>query len=141
MTNNISQEEAKKIEEIIYGFFLKQFGSDSKAQTMMRKLAGMLQDPGVKLVHFGNTVFLVILSQPRVAEVHTMSLDEDSNTLAKHFVSLANFLKNIGVLEAYTYTDDPRFAVVAKRTRLPIQTENFTSQDGKNYTIYSVRFE
>jgi hypothetical protein len=141
MTDNLSPEEVSRIEEIIYGFFLKQFGSENMAQEMMQKLANLLQDPGVKLVHFGNTVFLVIFVKPRMAEVHTMSLDEDSNTLAKHFVSLANFLKNIGVLEAYTYTDDPRFAVVAKRTRLPIQTENFTSQDGKNYTIYSVRFE
>ena len=106
----------------------------------MQKLAGMLQDPGVKLVHFGNTVFMFILVEPQVAEVHTMSLDEDSSALAKHFVSLANFLKNIGVKEAYTYSDDPRFAVVAKRTRLPIETRTEQSEDGKTYTIYSMRF-
>lgn len=138
--DELTPEEVQEIERIIYGFFVKQFGSEAKANVMMKKLAGMLQDPGVKLVHFGNTVFLVILVAPQVAEVHTMSLDEDSGTLAKNFVSLANFLKNIGVKEAYTYTDDPRFAVVAKRTRLPIETSTQTAQDGKEYTTYTVRF-
>lgn len=138
--DDLTPEEVQEIERIIYGYFLKEYKSERKAQIMMQKLAGMLQDPGVKLVHFGNTVFMFILVEPQVAEVHTMSLDEDSSALAKHFVSLANFLKNIGVKEAYTYSDDPRFAVVAKRTRLPIETRTEQSEDGKTYTIYSVRF-
>lgn len=138
--DELTPEEVQEIERIIYGYFLKEYKSERKAQIMMQKLAGMLQDPGVKLVHFGNTVFMFILVEPQVAEVHTMSLDEDSAALAKHFVSLANFLKNIGVKEAYTYSDDPRFAVVAKRTRLPIETRTEQSEDGKTYTIYSVRF-
>lgn len=136
----VTQEEAQKIQEIIYGYFQKEFGSAKRADLMMQKLAGLLQDPGVKLVQFGNTVFLVIFVEPQVAEIHTMSLDEQSSTLASHFVELANFLKNIGVREAYTYSDDPRFAAVAKRTRLPIETEQMQSQDGKTYTIYRVRF-
>jgi len=138
--DDLTPEEVQEIERIIYGYFLKEYKSERKAQIMMQKLAGVLQDPGVKLVHFGNTVFMFILVEPQVAEVHTMSLDEDSSALAKHFVSLANFLKNIGVKEAYTYSDDPRFAVVAKRTRLPIETRTEQSEDGKTYTIYSVRF-
>jgi hypothetical protein len=137
---SVTQEEAQKIQEIIYGYFQKEFGSAQKANVMMQKLAGLLQDPGVKLVQFGNTVFLIILVEPQVAEIHTMSLDEQSSTLASHFVELANFLKNIGVREAYTYSDDPRFAAVAKRTRLPIETEQMQGQDGKTYTIYRVRF-
>lgn len=137
--DELSQEELQKIQRIIVGYFEKEYGP--RAKYFINKLTGLLQNPGVKLVHFGNTVFLVILVAPRVAEVHTMSLDEDSSSLAKHFVSLSKFLQNIGVLEAYTYSDDPRFAVVAKRTRLPIQTEEVMSEDGKKYTIYSMRFE
>lgn len=137
--DDLTPEEVQEIERILFGFFEKEYGSRRKAEIMMQKLAGMLQDPGVKLVHFGNTVFLVIFVEPQVAEVHTMSLSEDSAALAKHFVSLSKFLKNIGVVEAYTYSDDPRFAVVAKRTRLPIETRTETSQDNKQYTIYSMR--
>lgn len=138
--DDLTPEEVQEIERILFGYFEKEYGSVRKAQIMMQKLAGLLQDPGVKLVHFGNTVFLVIFVAPQVAEVHTMSLDEESSTLARHFVELAKFLQNIGVREAYTYSDDPRFAAVAKRTRLPIETEQTQSQDGKTYTIYRVRF-
>lgn len=136
--DDLSQEELQEIERIIRGYLEKQYGP--QAEELLQKLAGFLQDPGVKLVHFGNTVFMVIFVAPQVAEIHTMSLDEDSATLAQHFVSLANFLQNIGVKEAYTYSDDPRFMVIAKRTRLPIQTETRTGQDGKQITIYSMRF-
>lgn len=136
--DDLSQEELQEIERIIRGYLEKQYGP--QAEELLQKLAGLLQDPGVKLVHFGNTVFMVIFVAPQVAEIHTMSLDEDSATLAQHFVSLANFLQNIGVKEAYTYSDDPRFMVIAKRTRLPIQTETRTGQDGKQITIYSMRF-
>jgi len=138
--DDLTPQEIAEIEEIIFKFFEKEFGSPKKAQIMMQKMAGILQDPGVKLVHFGNTVFLVIFVEPQVAEVHTMSISEESSTLAKHFVELSKFLQNIGVREAYTYSDDPRFAAVAKRTRLPIETEQMQSQDGKTYTIYRVRF-
>lgn len=137
--DELSQQEVEDIQRIIVGFLQKEYGD--QADAMLDKLAGLLQDPGVKLVHFGNTVFLVIFAQPRVAEIHTMSLDEDSNTLAKHFVSLAKFLQNIGFVEAYSYSDDPRFMAVAKRTRLPIQTETVNAQDGKQYTVYRLRFE
>ena len=137
--DELNPQEIEDIQRIIVGFLQKEYGN--QADAMLQKLANLLQDPGVKLVHFGNTVFLIIFAQPRVAEIHTMSLDEDSNTLAKHFVSLAKFLQNIGVVEAYSYSDDPRFMAVAKRTRLPIQTEVVSAQDGKQYTVYRLRFE
>jgi hypothetical protein len=137
----INPQEVDEIQQIIYQFFLKEYGSERKAEIMLGKLASFVQDPGVRLVHFGNTVFMMILVEPRVAEIHTMSIDEDSSTLAKHFVSLAKFLQNIGVVEAYTYSEDPRFMAVAKRTRLPIETEKMQSQDGKTVTVYRMRFE
>jgi hypothetical protein len=137
----ISPQEVDEIQQIIYQFFLKEYGSERKAEIMLGKLASFVQDPGVRLVHFGNTVFMMILVEPRVAEIHTMSIDEDSSTLAKHFVSLAKFLQNIGVVEAYTYSDDPRFMAVAKRTRLPIETEKMQSQNGKTIIVYRMRFE
>jgi hypothetical protein len=137
----INPQEVDEIQQIIYQFFLKEYGSERKAEIMLGKLASFVQDPGVRLVHFGNTVFMMILVEPRVAEIHTMSIDEDSSTLAKHFVSLTKFLQNIGVVEAYTYSEDPRFMAVAKRTRLPIETEKMQSQDGKTVTVYRMRFE
>jgi hypothetical protein len=139
--DDLTPEEIQEIERIIYGFFLKEYKNEKKAQIMMQKLAGMLQDPGVKLVHFGNTVFMYILVEPQVAEIHTMSLDEGSAALAKNLVSFLKFLQNIGIKEAYSYSDDPKFGVIVKRTRLPIETRTEQAQDGKTYTIYSIRFQ
>jgi hypothetical protein len=58
-----------------------------------------------------------------------------------NFNAPPKFLQNIGVLEVYTYSDDPRFMAVAKRTRLPIETEKIQAEDGKTYTIYRLRFQ
>ena len=80
---DISPQEVEEIQRIVYQFFLKEYGSEQKAQIMLRKLANFVQDPGVRLIHFGNTVFMMILVEPRVAEIHTMSIDQDSSTLAK----------------------------------------------------------
>lgn len=137
---DINDQEFLEIDRIIRGYLLQEFGSQYKADIAYRKLGAMAQDPGVKLVHFGNTVFLVIFAKPQVAEIHTMTLEEDSIALARNYVSLANFLQEIGVKEAYTYTDDPRFQIIARRTRLPIETSTFQSQDGRTYTIYTLRF-
>lgn len=54
--DGISQQEVGEIQRIIYQFFLKEYGSERKAEIMLGKLASFVQDPGVKLVHFGNTV-------------------------------------------------------------------------------------
>jgi len=136
----IDKKEAQEVENIIFQYFVNETGSETEAHLVMERLASMLQDPGIKLIHLGNTVFMMILAAPRIAEIHTMSLDEDSSSLAKHFVTLSNFLKNIGVLRAYTYTDDPRFMAVAKRTRLPFQVQEVPGKDGGTITVYSMEY-
>lgn len=136
----IDEKEAQEVENIIFQYFVNETGSETEAHLVMERLASMLQDPGIKLIHLGNTVFMMILAAPRIAEIHTMSLDEDSSSLAKHFVTLSNFLKNIGVLRAYTYTDDPRFMAVAKRTRLPFQVQEVPGKDGGTITVYSMEY-
>lgn len=137
--DDLTQEEIQEIERIIRGYLEKEYGP--QAEQLLQSLATLLQDPGVKLVHFGNTVFLIIFTEPQVAEIHTMSLDESPITLAKNFVLLNDFLKNIDVKEWYSYTDDPRFMVIAKKTRLPLEITTQTAQDGKEYTIYRMRLQ
>jgi len=55
------------------------------------------------------------------------------------FQKLAKYLENIGVKIAYTYTDDRRFARIAKQTKLPIR-EVKENIDGKETYIYIVEF-
>lgn len=85
-------------------------------------LVEMLKAPENKLVHLGNTLFLVMVKAPGQVEVHTFS-EETPQALAKNFVDLSKYLKNIGVKRASTYSDDPRFKKIADMTQLPVKVE------------------
>jgi hypothetical protein len=59
--------------------------------------------------------------------------------MVEGFKKLAEFLKDIGVKIAYTYTDDRRFARIARQTKLPIK-EVVQEIDGKPMYVYIVEF-
>jgi len=133
----VDKKEQGEILRIATEYFRKEAGGDKKeAQRLLQGLAALVQRDGVNMVHIENTLFLVIVKGKGIVEVHTLAIDESSATLAKNFVSLTKYLKNIGVKVAYTYSDDPRYAVVAKRTKLDFQEKKITAQDGKTYTAY-----
>ena len=115
--------ELQEVDKICRDYFASEAQTPEQAEQMMSALAKLTKEKGAKLVHLGNTVFLVIVKGKGLVEVHTMTTQEDSVSLARNFVQLANYLKNIGVKTAYTYADDPKFALIAKRTRLPFQTK------------------
>jgi len=129
--------EQQEVMRIATEFCRKQSGgNEEKAQEMLQGLAALVQNEGVRLVHLDNTLFLVMVKGKGLVEIHTMAVDEKSSTLAKAFVKLAAYLKGIGVKVAYTYSDDPRYAVVAKRTRLPFKQKKVEAEDGKTYTAF-----
>jgi hypothetical protein len=70
-----------------------------------------------------------MVKAPREVEIHTFS-EETPQALAKNFVDLSKYLKNIGVKKAYTYSDDPRFKKIAEMTQLPVKTEQSTGMIG-----------
>jgi len=140
--SGVDEQEQKEIIEILQAYFLKETGDPDKAEELLGKLAATItQDDGAKLVHLGKTVFLVLVRGTGMVEVHTMSVDDDSLSLAKSFVALTKYLKNIGVKLAYTYTDDPKYELVAKRTRLPFKKSSTIGGDGKKYTAYYLEFK
>ena len=85
-------------------------------------LVEMLKAPENKLVHLGNSLFLVMVKAPGQVEIHTFS-EETPQALAKNFVDLSKYLKNIGVKKASTYSEDPRFKKIADMTQLPVKVE------------------
>lgn len=139
----VSPEEMEHVVGIMRRYFTKETGSEQKADEMIMGIVNMVQQkPGaVFLVHIDNTVFLLLVNGPGTVEVHTMAADENSSAMAKAFVKLSDYLKNLGVKKAYSYSDDPRYAAVAKRTRLPIKTEKIKGEDGKQYTAYIQEFK
>jgi hypothetical protein len=92
-------------------------------ETTQKALAGvatLVSKPGAKLVNLGNSVFLVLVKGIGEVEVHTFSA-ETPQALARNFVDLSKYLKNIGVKVARTYSDDRRFLQIAKMTGLPVK--------------------
>lgn len=140
-SNQLDPQEQQQIVDTITRYFQQTTGSEQEANQYIAGLTNLLNtNPAAKLVHINGTVFLVLVKDKGVVEIHTMAVDGDSNRLAKNFVELSRYLQAIGVKRAYTYTDDPKFAVVARRTRLPYSTSETQGEDGKTYTVYTQEF-
>jgi hypothetical protein len=139
--DNMEDQEAygQKITNIALNFFKQQTGSDEKAQELLQKLAGIVQEEGAKLVNLGNVLFLVMVRGKGVVEIHTIGNEEQPRMLAEDFKQLAAYLKNIEVKTAYTYTEDKRFARLAKMTGLPFKSYDVKVQ-GKPTTAYVMEF-
>lgn len=137
----MDEQELQQVNDIILSYFRAESQSEEQAQQMMGQLSTLLKEEGAKLVHLGNTVFLVLVKGKGMVEVHTMSKGEDSVSLARNFIQLAKYLQNIGVRVAYTYSDDPKFQVVAKRTRLPFKTKQVKIPGSEEMTTaYYIEF-
>ena len=135
----IDQAEQDRVVQIARDYFLQELGSEEKADEAMAKLATMIQEDGAKLVHLGNVVFLVIVRGKGVVEVHTIGNEPNPRDLAQNFVDLANYLQNIGTKVAYTYSEDNRFARLAKMTGLPV-IQKKAKVDGKDVNVYIMEF-
>jgi len=139
MEDNFTPEQ-KKILDIANKYFLRETNGDQeKADELMAKLATLVQDSGAKIVPIDDILFLVLVRGKGAVEVHTMASDLIPSNMVEGFKKLAEFLKDIGVKIAYTYTEDRRFARIARQTKLPIK-ELMQEIDGKPMYIYIVEF-
>lgn len=130
-------DEGQQIMQIATEYFRKEAGGDEqKVQQLLQGLAGLVQQEGIRLVHIGDVLFLVMVKGKGLVEVHTIAATQESSVLAKNFVQLVQYLKSIGVKAAYTYSDDPRYEAIAKRTRLPFEKKPIQAEDGKTYTAF-----
>lgn len=135
----IDQAEQQQVVDIANQYFLQELGSQEAADEAMGKLATLVQEDGAKLVHLGNVLFLVLVRGQGVVEVHTIGTEASPRNMAKNFVDLANYLKNIQVKVAYTYSEDNKFDRLAKMTGLPVRKEK-TEVDGKSVNVYIMEF-
>lgn len=131
----IDQAEQQEVVRIASEYFSQELGSEDAAAEAMGKLATLVQEKGAKLVHLGNVLFLVIVRGKNAVEVHTIGNEQSPRDLAKDFVDLVNYLKNIKVKVAYTYSEDNRFDRLAKMTGLPVQKKQ-AQVDGKTVNVY-----
>ena len=135
----IDQAEQQEVVRIANQYFLQELGSQEAADEAMGKLATLIQEDGAKLVHLGNVLFLVLVRGEGVVEVHTIGTEPSPRNMAKNFVDLVNYLKNIKVKVAYTYSEDNKFDRLAKMTGLPVKKKT-TEVDGKSVNVYIMEF-
>lgn len=104
MEDELSQEmENEQVMDIITGYFKDVTGSEQEAQKAVAGLAATVQNPGVKLVHLGDTVFMTIIKGKGFVEFHPLYVNRDVESLTKDLNTYVNYLKNIGVQVMFTY--------------------------------------
>jgi hypothetical protein len=135
----MDKQEQDQIIQIALDYFKKETGSDKKAQEMLAKLATIVTEEGAKLVHLGNVLFLIMVRGKGVVEIHTIGTEAQPRMLADDFKKLADYLKQIGVKTAYTYTPDNRYGRLAQMTGLPVKTFKVDVK-GKPMTAYVMEF-
>jgi len=136
---SLDTQEQQVVAKIATDYFLKELGSQEKADQALGKLAKLVSDKGAKLVHIGNVLFLVLVRGKGIVEIHTIGNEPNPMDIVKDFVDLANYLKNINTKVAYTFSEDNRFARIAKMTGLPITQEKAVVR-GKEVNVYKLEF-
>ena len=126
---NVAAQQKEPM-QILESALRRALGDEKQVGLAQGALVKMLESSGNKMVHLGNSLFLVMVKSPGEVEVHTFS-EETPQALAKNFVDLTKYLKNIGVKKASTYSDDPRFKKIAEMTQLPVKIEQSVSRFGK----------
>lgn len=111
--------------------------TEEEAQAMLAVLSRILQDEGAKLVHLGNVLFLIMVRGKEIVEVHTIGEEKKPREMAKNFLDLAKYLKNIGVKMAYTYAEDEKFKKLAKMVDLQVNQYK-AEHEGKTLNVFVV---
>lgn len=137
MADGVSSEEEKEIIQIATSYFRKITKTEKEAKAMLEGLSRILQDEGSKLVHLGNVLFLVMVRGKGIVEVHTIGEEKKPRYMAKNFADLANYLRNIGVKIAYTYSEDEKFKKLAKMVDLQVN-EYKAKHEGKTLNVFVV---
>jgi hypothetical protein len=135
----MDEQEQQEVTRIAREYFLQELGSEERADDALAKLASLVQEDGSKLVHIGDVLFLVLVRGEGVVEVHTIGVEVNPRELAQNFVDLASYLQNIGVKVAYTYSEDNRFARLARMTGLPVKQTKAVIE-GKSVNVYIMEF-
>jgi len=139
MAEEVDQQEQQQIIQIAMDYFRKEAGSEEGASKMMAGLAKTVEEDGAKLVHIGNVLFLILVRDKGVVEVHTIGTENPPRKLAEDFKQLAAYLQNIGVKMAYTYSEEDRFGRLAQMTGLPFKKFKVDVR-GKPMNAYVMEF-
>jgi hypothetical protein len=129
--------EEQEIIRIATAVFGREIGGDEKsAQAFLAGLAKLAQQDGMRLVHLGDSLFLVVVKGKGMVEFHTMPANENPKAIAKDVVALTRYLRNIGTKIAYTYFSNAKHKDIIDATRLRFVEKQVDAPDGEKYVAY-----
>jgi hypothetical protein len=140
-SGGLSPEETKTVIDIMMQFFTRETGSKKRAAQHVNSIAQLIKNPAAKLIHIDGIVFLVLVKERGVVEFHTMAGKENSSGFIKKVTMLEDVLRNLGVTKMYSYTTDPKFKLLVKRSRQPWVITKQRGADGVNYDVYTLELK
>jgi hypothetical protein len=129
--------EEQEIIRIATAVFDREIGGDEQsAQAFLAGLAKLAQQEGMRLVHLGDSLFLVVVKGKGMVEFHTMPANENPEEIAADVVALTKYLRNIGVKIAYTYFSNEKHKDIIDATQLDFVEKQVDAPDGEKYVAY-----
>jgi mannose/fructose/N-acetylgalactosamine-specific phosphotransferase system component IID len=93
---------------IMYDHFMNQYKDAKKAIAAINYIGEQVQQPGCKLIHLDNVVFMISVSAAKMVEMHAMmggnpTEQQKLEAIDKQLDKLLPMLKELGAKLAYTY--------------------------------------
>jgi len=100
--------EKNPILRIMYDHFVNQYKNSAKAIAAINYIGEQVKQPGCKLIHLGNVLFMVSVSSNHMVEIHAMMGGHPTDkqkieAIDKQLDKLLPMLKKLDVKLAYTY--------------------------------------
>jgi hypothetical protein len=96
----------------------------------MVAMSKMLKDPNVRLIPFGNTVFMVKRTAPTDVEFHAYIAEPNMRNVVNSLKQLEKTLRHYGIKKATTFGDGPQWAKIAEMTGIPVKTSQVMQNIG-----------
>lgn len=130
--------EANKPVSIMYDHFMDQYKDEKKAVSAINQIGEQVKQDGCKLIHLGDTMFLVSVTAARMVEMHAMigghrTEEQKLSELDKQLEKLLPMLKDYGVKLAYTYMTPDKIGKFRKILKGHKFYERPAKSGGKSY--------
>ena len=128
---------------IMYDHFTNQYKDGAKAIAAINYVGEQVQQPGCKLIHLDNVVFMISVSATNMVEMHAMIGGQPTDkqkleAVDKQLGKLLPMLKEFGAKLAYTYMPPNRAAQFRKVLEEYKFYERPAKVDGKPYITFYV---
>jgi hypothetical protein len=120
----------KNAVEIVQQVLMQQTGDPRAVNVYMTAMAQQVNAKLMRLIQFGNTVFMATQKAPGVIDVHVFT-EDSPKTLAKRFQQAYQWAKQNGFTRITSTLMDGNVAQLVKAAGIPVSLQQTTINDGK----------